>query len=71
MAKYTISVSLAAAELITAQVHHIATLRESGAFVLETLPGQISSEVINQYLDLKAGAAPAVATRLSDLRVSQ
>ena len=44
----------AAAELITAQVHHIATLRESGAFVLETLPGQLSSEVINQYLDLKA-----------------
>lgn len=44
----------AAAELITGQAHHIAKLRESGAFVLETLPGQLSSELINEYLDLKA-----------------
>jgi uncharacterized protein (DUF58 family) len=44
----------AAAELITAQAQHIATLRESGVLVLETLPSQLSSELINQYLDLKA-----------------
>jgi uncharacterized protein (DUF58 family) len=44
----------AAAELIAAHAHHIAKLRESGAFVIETLPGQLSSELINQYLDLKA-----------------
>jgi uncharacterized protein (DUF58 family) len=44
----------AAAELIGSQARHIAKLRESGVLVLETLPQQLSAELINQYLDLKA-----------------
>jgi uncharacterized protein (DUF58 family) len=44
----------AAAEMMAAQARRIAELRSSGILVLETLPNELSSELINQYLDLKA-----------------
>jgi hypothetical protein len=44
----------AAAEMMASQALRIAELREAGMLVLETLPGELSSELINQYLDLKA-----------------
>jgi uncharacterized protein (DUF58 family) len=44
----------AAAELLATHAHHMAKLRELGAFVLECTPAQLSSEVINEYLALKA-----------------
>jgi uncharacterized protein (DUF58 family) len=44
----------AAAEMMASQARRIAELREAGMLVLETLPGELSSELINQYLDLKA-----------------
>jgi uncharacterized protein (DUF58 family) len=44
----------AAAEMMAAQARRVAELREAGILVLETLPGELSSQLINQYLDLKA-----------------
>jgi uncharacterized protein (DUF58 family) len=44
----------AAAEMMASQARSIAELRHAGVLVLETLPGELSSELINQYLDLKA-----------------
>lgn len=44
----------AAAELLAAHAQQIAQLRAAGVFAIETLPEQLSSELINQYLDLKA-----------------
>jgi uncharacterized protein (DUF58 family) len=44
----------AAAEMLGAQTRYVASLREQGALVLEALPQQISSSLVNQYLDLKA-----------------
>jgi uncharacterized protein (DUF58 family) len=44
----------AAAEMMASQARSIAELRHAGILVLETLPGELSSELINQYLDLKA-----------------
>ena len=44
----------AAAEMMAAQARRVAELREAGMLVLEVLPHQLSSELINQYLDLKA-----------------
>jgi len=44
----------AAAELLTAQTRKIAELRDAGVLVLEVLPDDLSSELINRYLDLKA-----------------
>lgn len=44
----------AAAEHLNAQARKIAKLRESGALVLDVLPGELSSALINQYLELKA-----------------
>ncbi len=44
----------AAAELLEAQNRMVARLRESGILVLQTLPSQLTSSLINQYLDLKA-----------------
>jgi uncharacterized protein (DUF58 family) len=44
----------AAAEMMASQARRIAELRDAGILVLETLPGELSSELINQYLDLKA-----------------
>ena len=44
----------AAGELLATQAQEMAELRESGSLVLETLPTQLSSHLINQYLDLKA-----------------
>ena len=44
----------AAAELLTTQTRRIAELRDAGVFVLEVFPNELSSALINQYLDLKA-----------------
>jgi uncharacterized protein (DUF58 family) len=44
----------AAAEMMAAQARRVAELREAGMLVMEVLPHQLSSELINQYLDLKA-----------------
>ena len=44
----------AAAEMIAAQARRVAELRASGILVLEALPRQLSAELINKYLDLKA-----------------
>jgi uncharacterized protein (DUF58 family) len=44
----------AAAEMLEAQARRIAELQHAGVLVLETLPGELSSALINQYLDLKA-----------------
>lgn len=46
--------SAAAAELLEGQSKQVARLRESGVLVLETRPDQLTSDLINQYLDLKA-----------------
>jgi uncharacterized protein (DUF58 family) len=44
----------AAAEMMAAQARRVAKLRDSGILVLETPPNELSAELINQYLDLKA-----------------
>lgn len=44
----------AASELLAAQTRKVAELRERGVLVLESLPSQLSAQLINQYLDLKA-----------------
>ncbi len=44
----------AAVEMLNAQRRAIGGLRDAGALVLETLPGQLSPTLINQYLDIKA-----------------
>ena len=44
----------AAAEMLNAQRRAIGALRDAGAMVLDTLPGQLSAGLINQYLDIKA-----------------
>ncbi len=44
----------AAAELLVSLAKSTATLRESGIMLLETLPQNLSAELINQYLDIKA-----------------
>jgi uncharacterized protein (DUF58 family) len=44
----------AAAELLNAQARRVRELREGGALVIETAPAQLSSTLINQYLDIKA-----------------
>lgn len=44
----------AAAEMIGHHSRRVEELRNAGIFVLETLPQELSSAVINQYLDLKA-----------------
>jgi len=46
--------SAAAAEVLTVQTRRVAELRDAGVFVLELLPHELSSALINQYLDLKA-----------------
>lgn len=43
-----------AAEMLAAHTKQVARLRESGVLVLETLPEQLTAEVINQYLEVKA-----------------
>lgn len=44
----------AAAELISSQARRLAILRDAGVLVLETLPGELSTGLINRYVDLKA-----------------
>src|SRR5262249_3757997 len=44
----------AAVEMLNAQRRAIGGLRDAGALVIETLPGQLSPTLINQYLDIKA-----------------
>ena len=44
----------AAAELLAAQSRQLATLRDSGIMVLESVPDDLASQVINQYLEIKA-----------------
>lgn len=44
----------AAAEMVHAQTRQIAELNHSGLLVLDTLPEQLSSELISRYLDIKA-----------------
>jgi uncharacterized protein (DUF58 family) len=44
----------AAAEMMAAQARRVAELRDAGMLVMEVLPHELSSELINQYLDLKA-----------------
>jgi uncharacterized protein (DUF58 family) len=44
----------AAAEMLNAQARAVRELKDAGALVLETLPSQLSSALINEYLDLKA-----------------
>jgi uncharacterized protein (DUF58 family) len=44
----------AAAEMMATQARRVAELRDSGILVLETPPNELSAELINQYLDLKA-----------------
>jgi len=44
----------AASELLVSLAKSTATLRESGILLLETLPQNLSAELINQYLDIKA-----------------
>lgn len=46
--------SAGAAELLIAQSRQIAKLKESGIMVLESVPEELASQVINQYLDVKA-----------------
>ncbi|MGE3164826.1 MAG: DUF58 domain-containing protein [Planctomycetota bacterium] len=46
--------SAAAASLIEELAMEIARLRDAGVFVLETQPARLTSDVINQYLELKA-----------------
>ncbi len=44
----------AASELLAAQTRKVAELRDRGILVMESLPSQLSAQLINQYLDLKA-----------------
>lgn len=44
----------AAAELLVSLAKKTASLRESGILLLETLPQNLSADLINQYLDIKA-----------------
>lgn len=44
----------AAGELLNSQAQRIAALREAGVLVLETLPEDLSHDLINEYLALKA-----------------
>jgi len=44
----------AAAEMLNAQARAVRELKDAGALVLETLPSQLGSAMINEYLDLKA-----------------
>ena len=44
----------AAAEMLESHARRTAELQHSGVLVLETLPNELSSALINQYLDLKA-----------------
>lgn len=44
----------AAAELLNAQRRRVATLRDAGALVIETLPDELSPALVNGYLDVKA-----------------
>lgn len=44
----------AAAELLVSLAKQLAKLRESGVLLLETLPQNLSADLINQYLDVKA-----------------
>lgn len=46
--------SAAAAEMLTALEQRTALLRDSGILTLSTLPEQLTADVINQYLDIKA-----------------
>ncbi len=44
----------AGAELLATQTRRIAELRNAGVIVLEVLPHELSTAVVNQYLDVKA-----------------
>ena len=44
----------AAAEMVHAQTRQIAELSHSGLLILDTLPEQLTSELISRYLDIKA-----------------
>jgi uncharacterized protein (DUF58 family) len=44
----------AAAEMVHAQTRQIAELNHSGLLVLDTLPEQLSADLISRYLDIKA-----------------
>ena len=44
----------AAADLLVNLAHRIATLRQAGTLLLETLPQNLTADLINQYLDIKA-----------------
>jgi uncharacterized protein (DUF58 family) len=44
----------AAAEILAAQTRLVQQLRDAGVLVIETLPDELSTVVINQYLDIKA-----------------
>ena len=44
----------AAAEMIAAQSLQIAQLEKSGVLVVDTLPENLSSQLISQYLEVKA-----------------
>ena len=46
--------SAAAAELLLAIARGTARLKSEGVLILDTLPHQLSAELINQYLDVKA-----------------
>jgi hypothetical protein len=44
----------AAAEMVHTQTRQIAELSHSGLLVLDTLPEQLSADLISRYLDIKA-----------------
>ena len=44
----------AAAELLDRQSKAAAALRHAGVLVLESLPGDLSTEVVSRYLEVKA-----------------
>ena len=44
----------AAAEMVHAQTRQIAELSHSGLLILDTLPEQLTGDLISRYLDIKA-----------------
>lgn len=39
---------------MSSSARHIVSLREASVLVLETLPAELSTSLINEYVDLKA-----------------
>lgn len=44
----------AAAEMVVTQAHQVAELAKSGLLIVDSLPDQLSPQLINRYLDIKA-----------------